>query len=512
MAVKQEQGEQWASQNVLVEGGLYLDKDVLFQATQMPGSARDLINFEPSLDGGYHRLLGYSKYDTNQMPHGASQVFGAVVNYIDGSVIAMQAGDTYRSTGTGWTKINSTDNHTGMGRVDFTFYSWSTSRFTFVDGDPNAFPVRVESGGSYTILTNAPKGQKFVQEFAGYLWLTAGDGNVTFSAPNADNDYNAIDGAGQINVGFPILGMGVWRGALYLFGSKRISQITGTSAADWAVTPLTDDIGMVASYTLQEINGDLVFLSSDGIRTISGTARIFDRELGVISRPINTFLVPLGSANWTSVPIRGKSQYRLFQGTGSTATTTAPGILGALKLQSNGSVAWEWAQTSGILTACASSGLISNTEVVVHGGFDGFVYQQENGMDFNGAAIQAVYRTPYLVYNDPNIRKILYKLCLNTRASGAATINVGVVFDYSSSSTATPPNLASSLSGGAWSWDDGTFLYDDGTHDWDIVPDIKNCVNLMGSGFSSSFSFTSNGGADYSIQALSIQYGQGARR
>jgi accessory colonization factor AcfC len=45
---------------------------------------------------------------------------------------------------------------------------------------------------------------------------------------NNDNDYNAIDGAGTIIVGFNVQGMGVWRGALYVFGDQRIAQITGT--------------------------------------------------------------------------------------------------------------------------------------------------------------------------------------------------------------------------------------------------------------------------------------------
>lgn len=511
MTVAQQQGERWSTQNILVEGGLYLNKDVLFQAAQQPGSAINLVNFEPSLDGGYHRILGYVPYDTTQLPNGSSQIFGAIVNYIDSTVIAMQGGDTFISSGSGWTKINSTDNHSGMGKVDFTFYNWATNRFTWVDGDPNAYPIRIESGGAYTQLTNAPKGQKYVQEFEGYLWLSDGTASLIFSAPDNDNDYNAIDGAGDINVGFPIIGLGAWRGALYIFGEKRIAQLTGTSAADWQVTLLTDELGMIAPYTLQEINGDLVFLSSDGLRTISGTARIFDRELGVISRPINSLILPLGSTNFTSIPIRTKSQYRLFQGTESTDTATAGGILGALKQQSNGSVAWEWSETAGILVACGSSGILNGEEVVVHGTFDGYVMQQESGTTFNGTDIQAIYQTPYLIYGDPYVRKILYKLCVNTRTSGAASINVGVTYDYGLNGVSQPASQIADLSSGGSEWDDGNDWTTSSTI-WDVGSNLKSCVYLNGSGMSTSFSFTSNGGADYSIQAITAEYGQGARR
>lgn len=510
MALPQQQGERWGTQNILLEGGLYLDKDVLYQAAQLPGSARSLVNFEPSLDGGYHRILGYTKFDSAQ-PRGNNTILGVVVNHFEAAVTCMSGGNTYQSSGAGWSRINGTDVHSSMGKVEHTDYAWATSRFTFVDGDPAAHPVRIEAGGSYTVLTNAPVGQKYIREFSGYLWMSSGNSTVTFSAPNSDNDYNAIDGAGTINVGFNISGLGVWRGALYVFGDQRISQITGTSSADWQVTPLTDQIGMTGPYSLQEVNGDLIFLSSDGIRTISGTARIFDRELGVISRPINTLLIPLGGANLTSCVVKTKSQYRLFQCTSSTATTTAPGILGTLKLQSNGSVAWEWSTISGIAPSCADFGLYNGNEIVVHGGFDGYVYEQESGIDFAGTPIQATYQTPHLVFSDPFIRKILYKLAANFRSTAATSVTIGTTFDFGSMSTLQPQDQTLSLSGGTAIWDIGDTWDESGVF-WDVTPEIRAVVNMIGSGLSCSFSFSSNGGPDYSLQAYTLEYGIGARR
>lgn len=511
MAIVKEQGERWGTQNVVLEGGLYLDKDVLFQAAQMPGSAIELTNFEPSLDGGYHRILGFTTFDSAQLPHGAVQVDGVVVSHFESSVIAMQGGDTYRSVGSGWTKISGTDNHAGVVKVQATSYNWSTSRFTFVDGAPLAHPVRVEATGTYTILTNAPVGQKFITEFSGYLWMSAGDSTLTFSAPDSDNDYNAGDGAGTLNVGFSIVGLGVWRGALYVFGDQRIAQVTGTSAVDWAVTLLTDQIGMTGPYSLQEVNGDLIFLSSDGIRTISGTARIFDRELGVISRPINTLIVPKGGTNLASCVVKTKSQYRLFQGTSSTATTTFPGTIGALKLQSTGNVAWEWSTVSGIAVSCADSGIFNQAELIVHGAWDGYVYRQETGTDFNGTPIQALYKTPNIIFGDPYIRKILEKMCANFRASGSSTITLGVTFDFGTIGVSQPVDGTMSIMGGAGIWDSG-ITWDQAGLFWDIVPNVRVCANLTGSGTSASFSFSTNGGTDYSLQAYSIQYAQAARR
>lgn len=510
-AQQQQQGERWQSQNILLEGGLFLDKDVLYQASQMPGSAINLVNFEPSLDGGYHRILGYQPFDTNQLPHGAATINGVIVNPFDAKVTAMQGGDTYQSSGSGWTKISSTDNHPNPGVVQAAKYTWSSNRVTFVDGDPAAHPVRLEAGGGYTVLTNAPIGQKFIQEFLGYLWLSDGTGSLTFSAPDDDNDYDAIDGAGEINVGFNVTGLGVWRGALYVFGAMRIAQVTGTSAADWVVTPLTDNIGLTGIYSLQEVNGDLIFLSSDGIRTISGTARIFDRELGVISRPISPYVISLGTNNFISTTIKTKSQYRLFQGSDTTPSSSASGIIGTLKLQTNGSVAWEWSKTLGILMSCADDGLSDGTEVTVHGGFDGYVYKDETGINFNGTDIDAIYQTPFLVYNDPNVRKVLHKLCANFITTGNVTLGLGVSYDYALVGGVNPPDTTVMLGGGSATWDSG-ITWDNGTAFWDVVPNIRQCAYLVGSGFSSSFTFYSNGGPDYSLQAFTVQFSEAARR
>ena len=61
-------------------GGLISNMSPLQQGLQMPGSARILRNFEPSIEGGYKRILGYEKYDLDIIPpygipvvHGASQ-------------------------------------------------------------------------------------------------------------------------------------------------------------------------------------------------------------------------------------------------------------------------------------------------------------------------------------------------------------------------------------------------------------------------------------------------------
>ena len=52
------------------------------------------------------------------------------------------------------------------------------------------------------------------------------------------------------------------------------------------IKSITKNIGCVSGNSIQEIGGDLIFLAPDGLRTVAGTARIDDVELGSISRKI----------------------------------------------------------------------------------------------------------------------------------------------------------------------------------------------------------------------------------
>lgn len=60
------------------KGGLVTNMSPLQQGINAAGSARILKNFEPSVEGGYRRILGYTKYNNSIIPpYGAPVVHGA---------------------------------------------------------------------------------------------------------------------------------------------------------------------------------------------------------------------------------------------------------------------------------------------------------------------------------------------------------------------------------------------------------------------------------------------------
>lgn len=64
----------WQTYPIEFKGGLISNLSPLQQGIQAPGSARILRNYEPSIEGGYARILGYTKFDSAIVPYYGSAV------------------------------------------------------------------------------------------------------------------------------------------------------------------------------------------------------------------------------------------------------------------------------------------------------------------------------------------------------------------------------------------------------------------------------------------------------
>ena len=87
----------------------------------------------------------------------------------------------------------------------------------------------------------------------------------------------------------------------------------------------------------------LSILLPDGLRTIAGTERIADVELGTVSKQIQDRIDEIGTARLSSVVIRSKSQHRLFYPTEAQAQASARGLIGVIKAGIEGGIGWEYA-------------------------------------------------------------------------------------------------------------------------------------------------------------------------
>ena len=113
--------------------------------------------------------------------------------------------------------------------------------------------------------------------------------------------------------------------------------------------PITRDIGCLEGDTIQEIGGDVIFLAPDGLRLLSGTERIGDFGLGVVSKSIQKNLTSFIATNtsFSSVVIREKSQYRLFGFNTNINEESAQGII-ATQFSAQGGSSVQFGETRGI--------------------------------------------------------------------------------------------------------------------------------------------------------------------
>ena len=348
---------------------------------------------------------------------------------------------------TGWTKID--EARTSANPYTFTKYNFSGSdKIAIADGQNYAASY---DGTTYTLLNGsigsgsgtAPTATESIFAFRNHMFFAKSSSEeLVFSAPFAENDFTPANGAGSIRVNDKIVGLMVFREKLFIFCKNSIYVLSGSSVTDFVVEPVTRDIGCLDKFSIQEVGGDLIYLAPDGLRTIAGTDKIDDVELGTISKAIQERVEEIGFDNLTSVVVREKSQYRLFFPKTAGNENNQSGILGTMKQDNQGQVGFQWADIVGLKPSSTDSEYIGQIEVVLHGAYDGFVYQQENGNTFAGTSMEALYRSADLIMGDAGIRKSMQRVITNYRSEGTVNARLLLRYDYDSSSTPQPAAYA----------------------------------------------------------------------
>jgi len=320
--------------------------------------------------------------------------------------------------------------------------------------------------------------------------------------------------AGTVDVGDQIVGIKSFRNKLIIFCKNSIYQLSGLDTTA-VLSSVTKNIGCVSGKTIQEIGGDLIFLSPDGLRTIAGTARIDDIELGSISRKVlpifrDDIFPNLSSITFSSMVIREKSQYRLFYYKNGTADLQQKGLLGTFKISSQGVPLYEWSECTGIPARMTHSGFDeNNNEVHYHTSVDGYVYEHDSGSNFNGSSIPAEYKTPDLDYGDSGVRKTLYYCKTSIRAEGANNnLKLLCRYDFDDNNIPQPAEVSiGSLASPALF---GVAVFGAAIFGQTLYPQQK--VNLVGSGFTNNFTISSTGTASpYTISGFYVDFIPGGR-
>ena len=525
-------------------GGLHTSINEI-EALKQPGIATKLTNFEVDTDGGYRRLSGYTAFGGGSAarPNSTNKILGLQV-YADGVIVCSGTNIYFSQDGTSWLQLNrasvsaSGDNYTAFtgrsvaartsqGQPTFALFEGihDYGLVLICDGANKPFFFRMEGTGDLntrTFFAGEVTVSSTLAPSVGVVhdkhFVVGGadtaDNVIYYSGTNDPDDFTST-GSGSITLTDKVIGLASFRDDLIIFCNNSIFKLINiNNSSTIAIVPITENVGCMNGNTIQEIGGDLVFLSPDGLRTVACTARIGDTELGVISNPIQSVIKDIAPNidNFTicTAILRNKSQYRLFYNVDATVNNNAKGLIGTLTRQG-----FQYSQTEGIkATAITSDFDKDGVEQTYHGDSDGYVYNHDVGNHFTpggtAANIRTSYKTPNLDFGDFGTRKTLRYVKISITPEGTVQPTLRVRYDYED------PNLAQPLD---YVFDVeipppsifGSALFNGNVFGATPDPLVRKAV--QGSGNTVSFIITSDDQlSPYTLNGLYVDYSPTGRR
>ena len=399
---------------------------------------------------------------------------------------------------------------TNAARYNFEKYNFDGNDKIIVVDQTNAPTIFNASLSASDVGDSSVSGAKHVVAFKNHMFysgMSSTPQEVVFSEPFNEDGFNSGSGAGSIKVDDTVVGLKVFRDNLFIFCENRIFKMGGSSVSDFAIVPVTRNIGCINGFSILEFAGDLVFLGPDGLRTVAGTARIGDVELGTISTNVQQlFRENLDDADaFVSLVIPDKTQYRIFFSKSTGTDSATIGVIAVMKGQ-----AFEFSTMKGIRPASADTVIEDGDVIVLHGGFDGFVYRQEKGNTFDGTLINAKYRSPDLSMGDPGVRKHMQRVNVNYAPESTIDADLFVRYDYESNTSTRPAAypLDSTNVAGIY----GTSIYGSAVYGGPSQPIVRKAVE--GSGFAVALRVEdgATATAPYTLKGFQLEFQVGARR
>ena len=443
-------------------GGLNTNLNQL-EMLRQPGLATRLRNFEVDPDGGYRRINGFTQYGDTR-PNSDNDILGIFV-YGDGVVVCSSTDIHFSLDGSTWLQINRDsvavggDNYTaftgrtaltrtGQGQCSFALFEGATydyGELIIADGANKLYSFRMEGTGAlttrtffaYEITVDGTNGVKYITNHDHHLIAAGVENNlntVYYSVYNDPDNFTGT-GAGSVVISDQIQGIRGFRTDLIVFAKNSIHKLININDPNnIRIDPITENVGCLSGYSIQEIGGDLLFLSPDGIRTVAGTARIGDVELSSVSRQIQSIIGDIANSINTftidSCVLRSKSQYRLFYTDKTLGSNVSKGIIGTFT--ANG---FEWAETLGIQAMGLTTGFdVNGIEKAFHGDKDGYIYNHDTGNAFNPEGIEtrivSEYQTPNFDFGDIGTRKTIKYVRISVSPEGECQPTLRMRFDY----------------------------------------------------------------------------------
>ncbi|GAA4108869.1 hypothetical protein ACFFTN_01460 [Aminobacter aganoensis] len=278
-------------------------------------------------------------------------------------------------------------------------------------------------GGDVVIMRAQFDRPTHIAQYKNHLFLGFLSGSVLFSSIGEPLQYITTTGAGEFTFGDATTGMlSAAAASLVIFGQNRIEYVAGNDASDFQMLPISDSSGG-AEGSIQMMDRPF-FLDDAGVRDLGSTAAYGDWRAGTLTQLIEPLIRAKRDAGVraaASMRVKAKDQYKLFFDDG-TGVTVYIGRKAPETLPFN----------LPITAFCACSGEVSAGagDRLFVGSTDGYVYELNRGLSFDGAAIQAYVRLPFNSIGSPTQRKVFKKFSVDIDTPDDITLGHTFDIDY----------------------------------------------------------------------------------
>lgn len=334
------------------------------------------------------------------------------------------------------------------------FYGASNlERIYAATGEGPGFEM-LEDGAISTIKTGmAPDEPQRVFQIGNHLGFAFAGGSIQFSGTGEPHLWQVVLGAGEIGFGSDVTDIvEANQTAVAIFGLSKIGVLQGTDKTTFALDILTKQEAGAIPDTAQKV-AKTIYLDARGLRSLDATQSFGNFQAGALSGRFERYLrLKRNSAAEVigSFVCKSKSQYRIVWNDGTGLSI----YMGRKQPE-----AMPFSFGDDVRAYCFGAGESVDSETLLMGGEDGYVYHLDSGNTLDGTSLEAYIVTAYNHFGNPVQEERFHKVAIETDAPAEATIGVLAQFDYAEGTTPDTSIVNGDVHGGGAAWNVG--IYDD---------------------------------------------------
>ncbi len=213
---------------------------------------------------------------------------------------------------------------------------------------------------------------------------------------------------------------------LVIFKERSTYILSGSDADSFMLQKVSDEFGAVSHHSVVLVGNELMFLSKEGMTSLSTATVQGNLTTGFLSdriRPQIESLNQISLSETFALHLRNRQEVWWFVPDGSATQNQTV-------LVYNYGISRAWSKRTGLV---AASGLVMHGNIYT-GNYNGIVQQQMKGNSYNGQPIQWVYRSGFQEFSNPRVRKRIKDIELFLRQISNVDVTVNMYWDFRRSS------------------------------------------------------------------------------